>query len=208
MSSSSADSFSTGFSSCGSSSWNRIDVLALDTRAAARSSAARRGRSRNPRSRRRARGRARPRGSARTGPSGRCPCRAARGRSRAARRCKRPPRVEARRCSRILSSNTMRPTASCCRAARYASVAARNLPYSSFVTLPRAEAHRRARVEQDHEPRVGLADVALDVGALGARVDVPVDEARIVAFGVGAILGELLAEAEERRAMHARSGSR
>ena len=74
----------------------------------------------------------------------------------------------------------------------------------SLRDLAAAEAHRRARVEQDHEPRVGLADVALDVGAVRARVDVPVDEARIVAFGVRAVLGELLAEAEERRAMHAR----
>ena len=77
------------------------------------------------------------------------------------------------------------------------------LAVQQLADLAAAEAHRRARVEQDHEPRVGLADVALDVGAVRARVDVPVDEARVVAFGVRAVLGELLAEAEERRAVHA-----
>ena len=69
--------------------------------------------------------------------------------------------------------------------------------------LARAEAHRRARIEQDHESRVRLADEALDVRAVGARIHVPVDETRIVAFRVGAILGELLAEAEKRRPVHA-----
>ena len=64
-----------------------------------------------------------------------------------------------------------------------------------------AVVHRRARIEQDHQSRVGLAFVAADVRALGARVDVPVDEARIVAFDVRAILLELLAEAVVRRAM-------
>ncbi len=42
--------------------------------------------------------------------------------------------------------------------------------------------------------RVGLAFVATDVGALGASVHIPVDEARIVAFDIGAIFLELLTE--------------
>ena len=67
-----------------------------------------------------------------------------------------------------------------------------------------AEAHRGARVEQDHEAGIGLAEEALDIGALGAREHVPVDEARIVAFDVGAILLELLAETVMRRAVQAR----
>ena len=65
----------------------------------------------------------------------------------------------------------------------------------------RAVAHRRARIEQNHQPGVGLAFVASDVSALGAGVDIPVDEARIVAFDVRAIFLELLAEAVVRRAM-------
>ena len=72
------------------------------------------------------------------------------------------------------------------------------------MTLPDAKPIDALASSRIIEPRVGLADVALDVSALGARVDVPVDEARIVAFGVRPILGELLAEAEERRAVHAR----
>ena len=39
---------------------------------------------------------------------------------------------------------------------------------------------------------------------LRAREDVPIDVAEIVALGVGAILGELLGEAEIGRAMEAR----
>jgi hypothetical protein len=70
------------------------------------------------------------------------------------------------------------------------------------------EPHRGARIEQDHEPRIGLADIALDVGALGARVHVPIDEPRIVAFAVRLVLGELLAETEERRAVHSGQESR
>jgi hypothetical protein len=65
----------------------------------------------------------------------------------------------------------------------------------------RAVVHRRARIEQDHQSRVGLAFVAADVCALGAGEDVPVDEARIVAFDVRAIFLEFLAEAVVRRAM-------
>ncbi len=139
---------------------------------------------RNPRSRRRARGRARSRGSARTESSCPCPCRARVRSIACSTLLNRPLRVDAGRCSRILSSNTMRPTASCCRAARYASVAARNLRVLELRDLAAAKAHRRARVEQDHEPRVGFADVALDVRAVGARVHVPVDEPRVVTLGV------------------------
>ena len=48
---------------------------------------------------------------------------------------------------------------------------------------------------------IRLADIALDVGALRACVHVPVHEAGIVTLRVGAVLGEFLAEAEERRAV-------
>ena len=43
---------------------------------------------------------------------------------------------------------------------------------------------------------VGFAAIALQVHPLGARVDVPIDVAQIVARRVGAIFGELLAESE------------
>ena len=50
---------------------------------------------------------------------------------------------------------------------------------------------------------LGFAAVALEVGALGARKDVPVHVAQVVAGRVGAVFGEFLAEAEIRRAMQA-----
>jgi hypothetical protein len=70
-----------------------------------------------------------------------------------------------------------------------------------FAHAAGAVIHRRAGVEQDHQPRVGLAFVAADVSALGARVHIPVDEARVVAFDVRAVFLELLAEAVVRRTM-------
>src|SRR5262249_38660714 len=78
-----------------------------------------------------------------------------------------------------------------------------NLAVLELAHAARAVVHRRAGVEQDHQPRVGLAFIATDVSSLGARVDIPVDEARIVAFDVGAIFLEFLAEAVVRRAMQA-----
>ncbi len=50
---------------------------------------------------------------------------------------------------------------------------------------------------------VCLAQESLDIHPLRACIDVPVDEARIVAFVVHAVLGEFLAEAEFRRAVQA-----
>ena len=63
--------------------------------------------------------------------------------------------------------------------------------------------HGVAGVEQDGQQAVGLAAIALQVGALGAGEDVPIDVAQIVAGRVGAVLGELLAEAEIGRAVQA-----
>ena len=75
------------------------------------------------------------------------------------------------------------------------------LPVGELAHAARAVSHRGAGIEQQYQVGIGLADIALDVGALRAREHVPVDEARIVALGIGAILRELLAEAEERRTM-------
>ena len=63
--------------------------------------------------------------------------------------------------------------------------------------------HGVAGVEEDGERTVGLAAVALEVHALGAGVDVPIDVAEIVAGGVGLVFGELLGEAEIGGAMEA-----
>ena len=71
----------------------------------------------------------------------------------------------------------------------------------------RAETHGRAGIEQKQKLRVGLAAIPLEIGALGTGVDVPVDVAEIVAFGVSAVLGELLAKAEIRRAVQPRDKS-
>ena len=43
--------------------------------------------------------------------------------------------------------------------------------------------------------------IALEEAAVGAGEDVPIDVAQVVALGVGAVLGELLGEAEVRRAV-------
>jgi hypothetical protein len=66
-----------------------------------------------------------------------------------------------------------------------------------------SERHRRAGIEQNNEPCIGLAQIAFYIGAFGPRINIPVDESRIVAFGVGLVLGELLTEAKKRRPMHA-----
>ena len=66
-----------------------------------------------------------------------------------------------------------------------------------------AVTHRRTRIQKYHEVRVRLAEEPFDISAFGAGVDIPIDEPRVVAFSVGAILRELLAETEERRTMQA-----
>ena len=60
--------------------------------------------------------------------------------------------------------------------------------------------HRAAR-----ELSVRLAAVAFQIHALGSREHVPVDVPQIVAFGVRAVLGELLAETEIRRPVQTRN---
>ena len=67
----------------------------------------------------------------------------------------------------------------------------------------RRELHRPAAVQQNRQLAVGLAAIALEIRALGAREHVPIDVAQIVAGRVGAVFGELLAEAEIGRAMQA-----
>jgi cobalamin biosynthesis Mg chelatase CobN len=72
-----------------------------------------------------------------------------------------------------------------------------------FVDPVRAVAHRGAGVDQQSEPGVGLAAVALEIAPFGPREDVPVDVTKVVALAVGAVLGEFLAESEIGRAMQA-----
>ena len=72
-----------------------------------------------------------------------------------------------------------------------------------LVDAVRAELHGVAGVEQHRQQAVGFAAKALEIQALGARIDVPIDMAKIVAGSVGAIFGELLAEAEIGRAVQA-----
>ena len=68
----------------------------------------------------------------------------------------------------------------------------------------RAVAHGSAGIQQQGELRIGFAAIAFQIHALGAREDVPIHVAQIVAGRVGAILGEFLAEAEVGRAVQAR----
>ena len=65
----------------------------------------------------------------------------------------------------------------------------------------RGVVHRIAGVEQDGELAVGIAAIALEIAAFGAGKKIPIDMAQIVPRRVGAVLGELLAEAKIRRAM-------
>ena len=65
------------------------------------------------------------------------------------------------------------------------------------------EAHRPRDVEQDREVGVGVGVVLLDVVAIGARVQPPVDAPDVVAGDVAAVLGEVDRRAEKRRAMQA-----
>jgi len=70
-----------------------------------------------------------------------------------------------------------------------------------FADSVRGEVHRIASVEQNCEQAVRFAAIALQVGALRAGEDVPIHVPQVVARSVGAIFGELLAEAEVRRAV-------
>src|SRR5882757_6870869 len=63
--------------------------------------------------------------------------------------------------------------------------------------------HRVAGVEQDYNLAVRLSAIALQIATLCARKQIPVHMAQVVTWNVGAILGELLAEAEVRRSMQA-----
>ena len=66
------------------------------------------------------------------------------------------------------------------------------------------EAEVSSRIEQ---LGIGLAAIALEEAFVGAREDVPIDVAQIVALGVSAVLGEFLGEAEIGRAVEARRRS-
>ena len=67
----------------------------------------------------------------------------------------------------------------------------------------RAVPHRAAHVEHQVAIEVGLLFELLDVVAIAARVDLPVDRRQIVAGDVLAVFGELDAEAFERAAVQA-----
>src|ERR1700723_3137538 len=67
-----------------------------------------------------------------------------------------------------------------------------------------AEVHRIARIQNDREEAVGFAAILLQVHAFRTREHVPVHMTQIVARRIGAVLGELLAKAEIRRAVKAR----
>src|SRR5262249_40290752 len=59
----------------------------------------------------------------------------------------------------------------------------------------RAEGHGARRINEDKQVEVGLLLVLLQVELVGAAVDLPVEVADVVAGDVGAVLGELDAEA-------------
>src|SRR5436190_10632583 len=65
-----------------------------------------------------------------------------------------------------------------------------------------AERHRLRDVEQTGEVDVGVGLVLLDIEAIGAPEQLPVDAADVVAGGVAAVLGEVDRRAELRRAVH------
>ena len=68
--------------------------------------------------------------------------------------------------------------------------------------MPRLrEAHRPRDVEDHREVRVRVGLVLLQVVPVGARVQLPVDAADVVARHVAAVLGEVDRRAEVRRAM-------
>ena len=61
--------------------------------------------------------------------------------------------------------------------------------------------HRCAGIQQYHQVTVGFTQKTLDISAVSATVNIPVDKTRIIAFGIRSILGKLLTESEEGRAM-------
>ena len=65
------------------------------------------------------------------------------------------------------------------------------------------EPHRLRDVEQNREVRVGVGFVLLDVEAVGAREQAPVDAPDVVARHVAAVLGEVDRRAEIRRTVQA-----
>ena len=64
-----------------------------------------------------------------------------------------------------------------------------------------AVVHRGAGIDHERDPQVAFFFVLLDVMAIGAPEDAPVEPAQIVAGRVFAVLGELDVEAVERTAM-------
>ncbi len=104
---------------------------------------------------------------------------------------------------RTPSSNTTNPVASRCRCAKYTSDAARNRAYSSFCMPFEPYAIDRL-VSSRIVNSVFVSPLeSLEVRAIRASVDVPIDVAQIVARHVLSILGKLLAEAEVGRFVQA-----
>ena len=112
---------------------------------------------------------------------------------------------------RMRSSNRTSPTASRCRSSSSASAAVSRSAYASLVRrsagarvlpdahLRAAPRHRAADVEHDARAEVRLLLVLAHDPAIGARGDLPVDVAKVVARLIRPVLGELDREALARR---------
>lgn len=72
-----------------------------------------------------------------------------------------------------------------------------------LVNRTGAETHRGACIQKYHQMRIGLAEISLDIGSVGASINIPVDESRVIALRVRSVFRELLAETEERGTMQA-----
>src|SRR2546430_15575905 len=70
-----------------------------------------------------------------------------------------------------------------------------------------SEIHRAGDVQQQAEVRVGVGLELLDVKAVGARPESPVDATDVVTGHVGPVLGEVDRQAEVRRVVQAGDGS-
>ena len=99
------------------------------------------------------------------------------------------------------SSKTSSPAASRCCVAHVAQRCRDEARVIELAHRLRRVRHGRRSIEQDQQLRIGFAAIALEEALLGAREDVPIDVAEVVALGVGAVLGEFLGEAEIGRAV-------
>src|SRR5947207_11449254 len=77
----------------------------------------------------------------------------------------------------------------------------KNAPIMEFVGAVAAKIHRGTRVQENLAMQIGVVLKLFNVEFIGARPDLPIDVAQVVALGVGAVSRKFSAVAQKRAAM-------